>query len=180
MTYDAEAEMTKRRVRLVSKLDSKLMLAAEILLLWSPDFATEFWTTLTLPGWRVIYYPTGMTREAALKSVGTIAHELEHVDQADGPLPSVAPVRWAWNLLFGALYLLAFLPVGLAYFRARWEARAYARGYVTHLGLGTMRWSLDSYADWVADAVAGGPYVWAWPRAWVRGMFLDRVGQLSG
>jgi len=163
-------------VTLVSKSDSRLMRLLGALLFWNDDFMTSFWTVVTLPGFRRIYYPAGMDQREAKNSTHILWHEIIHVFQADGP---IWWLRWPWNISFSFLYTFAWLPIGLAYFRMRWETDAYAVGYVSRVNDGAMWYLLEEYAQWVADSLATS-YGWAWPRTWSKARFLRRVAALRG
>src|SRR5690606_9736043 len=152
-----EQALRDRNVRLICKSDSLLMRVLDVLLFWNKEFMTGFWTTLVFPWLRAIYYPAGQTRAEALQNLTTLAHELNHVAQADGLLPKVTLVRWVSNFLFALLYLAVFFPVLLAVVRAWFECESYAVSYLAHRHHGS-RYTRTQYREWMADAVGGAIY----------------------
>lgn len=168
-------------VKLVAKAESRLMRFVNWLMFWNDDFMTTFFTTITLPGFRRIYYPSSYTAQSVRLAIPILWHELEHVEQADGPPRYKIDsrwIRWPCNIAFAILYLSVFLPIGLAYFRMRWETDAYAVGYVARVRLAQDRWGLEAYADWVANGIFTA-YAFAWPKPWTRARFLRRVAELT-
>lgn len=171
-------KMAAKDIRLVCKEDSRLMRAINWLLFWNDDFMTSFWTIITLPGYRRIFYPAGMSLIVAKNSTHSLWHELEHVDQADGPVSDVSFCRWISNLAFAALYLLLPIPILLAWYRMWSETNAYAVGYTSRVRGNAMKYSLDEYAQWVADAL-WTTYALSWPKGWTKARFLKRVAALE-
>lgn len=113
-------------------------------------FWTRAWTTL---GPRTIWAPphVDLSRLDVYETI--IRHELVHIRQAR-----------RWPLVWQLSYVLLPLPVGLAWFRWRWEREA----YLVQLRARTM--SIDE----VVDAL-WRHYGWCWPRAWMRRWFARRV-----
>ena len=112
------------------------------------EFATRYWTTLG----RTIYYPTAVVDPRAHPQV--IEHELVHVRQ------------WArWGLLLWLTYVLLPLPVGLAWFRWRWEREAYLPEVLSVPAHERAR-----AIERISEALWWG-YAWPWPRPWMRRWF---------
>ena len=143
-----EVELLIHRARILPKRGSPIMAVAALLLraLGLREFTTRYWTTLA----RTIYFPTSVRDPYAHPQV--IAHELVHVQQ------------WArWGLWLWLSYVLLPLPVGLAWFRWRWEREAY---------LVQIERAVDRRAeiDRVVEVLWSG-YGWPWPRPWMRRWF---------
>lgn len=90
----------------------------------------------------------------------TIVHELEHVKQA----MKLTPV------LFWFLYFLFPLPIGLAWFRYKFERDAYLVGYKTIL---KYEFDKESLIEEASIMLSGKEYGYAWPfrkkiAAWFR------------
>lgn len=100
---------------------------------------------------RTIYHPTGRDPK---KYPTTVAHELVHVDQQ----------AKLGVLLFTALYLFAPLPVGIAYFRWKFEREA----YLVNIRLGAMT------PVTAADVLWRG-YGWPWPKGAMARWFYDHA-----
>lgn len=160
-------------LELVSKEDSTFMRILDKLSFWNPHFM-KVWTALPFFGLRKIYYPAGMSREAAESRTMVIAHERRHFQQADGPFTRVPIVRGLWNIRWHFAYLFLPIPIGLAYFRMKWEVEAFATGYLA----GGSRLSVKEYAEWVARNLSGRKYFWAWPHADVVKRFQKRLKEM--
>lgn len=116
----------------------------------SKGFLDEAVTTL---GSRV-YVPADWSRTPEAYRIGVLRHERVHMRQAR-----------AWGAItFSLLYLLAPLPLGLAWFRARFEWEAYEE---------TMRATCDQYGELsirqaefregIVQHFVGPQYGWMWP-----------------
>ena len=118
----------------------------------NPHFMDKYTTTIA----RTIYYraawePFKLDDDATLKHhATTMEHEFVHVRQYE---------KWRW--LFLISYVLFPLPIGLAWFRWRFEREAY---------LVNMRAGRS-----VAHCVeALWQYGWPWPRAWMHRWFTTK------
>ena len=99
-----------------------------------------------------------------------LMHEREHLRQFK---------RYGVFIMF-LLYCFVFFPIGLAYFRARFERAGY---------LQTLRawWVLDSgWAEnpesikWIVNQFTGPNYVWCWPfKRTVQGWFTQELSRLQ-
>lgn len=107
-----------------------------------------------------IYVPVGWHRLPRTVVVSLMQHEREHVMQ----------MRKLTVPLFALLYYLLPLPVGLAYFRYRFERAAYAAGINARQT--AIRYSMTYpsrklvYRGDIAHAVemlTGKTYLWTWP-----------------
>lgn len=87
-----------------------------------------------------------------------IEHEMVHVRQ-------MRALKSPW--VFGVLYALLPLPIGLAYFRWRFEREAMLENIRAHAP-GINR---DKNIEFYAAQVSGSWYFWAWPRSWAMRWF---------
>jgi hypothetical protein len=148
------ARLTEQRVVLTSKAASPLMRVCGWLLwlLGNRSFVERYWTTLG----RTIYYPGCVTDPLAHPVV--LEHELVHVRQWE-----------RWGVLLWISYLLLPLPIGLCWFRFRWEREAY---------LVELRHAADPERELerIVDALWLG-YAFPWPRPWMRRWFRAAIGR---
>lgn len=124
------------------------------------QFLNGYYTTIG----PVIGLPKGMKPEAANPS--TLMHEAEHVQQCRSFGWGNA---WVGLPLFALCYLLLPLPLGLAYFRYRFEREAYAvgiewelmhvRGYLPS-GKILLR---QQRIEQAVKQLTGPMYGWTWP-----------------
>lgn len=89
---------------------------------------------------------------ATLQDLLTLVHERRHVFQCD---------CWSTPIMI-FLYLLMPLPIGLAYFRYKFEREAVLDEVAYGKRLGLIIYSSD-----IIDSLTGAAYVWMWPKAWV-------------
>jgi hypothetical protein len=137
------------------KSSSTLMKAADIFLkvitLWRmSSFMTDFTTTLG----NTIYTPSTWAARPDLLKVRTLRHELVHMRQK----------RRYSSVLFGLLYLFVPLPIGLAYFRMRFEKEAYEetmRAVYEDHGAETLK--DKRYRSALLDYFTTAQYFWMWP-----------------
>jgi hypothetical protein len=114
------------------------------------EFMTAFITTIGY----TVYVPDGWDQMRENDRVAVLRHERIHMRQR----------RKYSAFLFSFLYLVPFFPLGLAYFRARFEMEAYTE---------TMRAAVDDHGKVIlklpafkANIVAHfttGQYGWMWP-----------------
>jgi hypothetical protein len=110
-----------------------------------PQFNT-FWTTIN----KTIYYPAHVENPLDPKYKNIIDHELVHVDQAK---------KYTFPL-FAFLYVFFPLPVGLAYFRWKFERE----GYLGQIRTGT---SIDRVVETLSM------YFYPWPKSWMKKWFEE-------
>lgn len=136
-----------------------------------------FWKVLgflmrVLSGWKVkedqhkyittignmIFYPAGWRVKTATEhDCAALRHELHHVYQYKKlGFGSV----WLGFSIFLFLYLFIFFPVGLAWFRWRFERAAYLAGWNAAKEL-KLKWR-PNVIDYI-NALTGPRYIWAWP-----------------
>jgi hypothetical protein len=161
------------KFKVVPKSESFMMKAINAFLLvvsfgqmkaFMTGFATTVGTTVYVtPGW-----PTKPDADKAI----LLRHERVHMRQA----------RRLTRPLFSFLYLLAFLPGGLAWFRARFEMEAYAetvKATFEHYGRQAV-FSKD-FRDRIAKNFTGPQYLWMWPfPKTVDKWILDAVEKVAG
>jgi len=119
----------------------------------------NFTTTLG----KTIYTPPGWDTYGDLEKLETITHEIVHVRQMKS---MTLPV-------FLFLYLLAFFPIGLAYFRYVMEREAYVVGFRKYLEytVNNRAFTRAMLIQHGVDNLTGKNYLWCWPfrrsvRAW--------------
>ena len=142
-------------VRVLPKADSRLMRTCGFLLraLGNRVFVQRYWTTIG----RTIYYPACVADPLAHPIV--LEHELVHVRQ------------WQrWGLWMWFSYLCLPLPVGLAWFRFRWEREAYLVD-IAHAQ------DREREIGRIVDALWFG-YGFAWPRRWMQRWFEREVARV--
>lgn len=120
-------------------------------------FLTRFATTLG----PIQAYPRGWGR----LSDGLIVHESRHTRQARWCGLWTHP--WVGLPIMGVLYLLLPLPIGLAWFRYRFELDASAAKWRHMLKVGTAPSIVKAEAERFAAVVASAAYGWPWPKPWV-------------
>ncbi len=160
--------------KIIQKSESKLMKVLNFLLLvisfgQTKEFMTRFTTTL---GTKVYVTDSWDTDEAASR-ISLLRHERVHMRQA----------RKYGRVLFSFLYLLVFLPVGLAYFRMKFEKEAYEESVRANVELhGTYRVLSPEYRNWLASQFTGSGYLYTWPfkksiDSWVRKTIEDAIDE---
>ena len=90
----------------------------------------------------------------------TLEHELVHINQAK---KFGAGNPWLGLPIFGILYLLLPLPMGLAYFRYRFERVAYVRGINVKMANQGHKNSRSYLIDRAVMQLTTGAYGWTWP-----------------
>lgn len=140
--------------KVVPKSGSQLMRAIDLFLkvvtLWRMDrFMTSFHTTIGT----TVYVGSAWWGKSEEEQVITLRHEAVHMRQA----------RRYGRFLFSFLYLFAWLPVGLAWWRAKFEMEAYEE---TMRAVGEVRGAAAVSRIDKEKMVAHfttAEYVWAWP-----------------
>lgn len=110
-------------------------------------FMTGFVTTIA----KTIGVPSDFDGWSTEEKLGILKHELTHVAQYE-----------RYSVLFMLAYLFAFFPVGLAYFRYRFEREAYVVGFRELLKNNSALQKEDMVA-WGVQEMTGPNYLWAWP-----------------
>ena len=142
-------------IKVVSKADSKLMMFLGLLfrLVGVKNFTTTVWTTF----FNTIYHGTAV--KDPWRYVGTLLHEEQHIDD-----------QRKYPALFQLSYVLGLpFPIGLAYFRAYWEARGYAHNVLR----GDI--SIEEAVGYICSPL----YLWPWPKKYVRKMVLKACEELQ-
>ncbi len=114
------------------------------------EYLTSYQTTI---GYRIYVTPDWDDRDPDDRWV-TMRHELMHLRQFRRyTLPGMA-----------LLYLLVPLPLGLAWFRAKFEKEGYAETIRASAELYGFEHVLDKgFRDYVTQQFTGGAYGWMWP-----------------
>jgi len=131
----------------------------------------SFMTTFTTTMGNIIAFPEGWSENKVTEyDVITLEHELKHVQQYKKlGLGSV----WLGFVIFCILYVFVPLPIGLAWFRYKFERDAYATSGKTILLYGL---SCKPNIEYYVDALTGSSYAWAWPfKKRVRRWFLENI-----
>ena len=132
--------------KIVNKSDSTLMKLISCFMVAS--FMSNFVTTI----WNTVYVPSNWATYSVAEQCSLLRHESIHMRQAKSlTFP-----------LFGFLYLCVFFPIGLSYFRAKFEMEAYAETLASYKDYG------ESYSDpatqaWLTTQFVGPNYGWMWP-----------------
>ncbi len=141
--------------RIVGKTTNRFMQVLNVLLLivtfgQQKTFMTHFITTIGT----TMYVPADWILWSDMRRMSILRHERVHMRQA----------RRYTTPLFFFLYLVPFLPVGLAYCRARFEWEAYTesmradREYNGPAILGNALYKAS-----IVDHFTTGQYGWMWP-----------------
>jgi len=133
--------------KIVNKADSWFMKLVSHFMVSS--FMDSFVTTI----WNTVYVPSGWATYSEAEKCSLLRHERVHMRQA----------RKLTFPLFAFLYLLVFLPIGLAYFRARFEMEAYTESLQADKDYGATNWNSSEMKAWVASQFTGPSYGWMWP-----------------
>jgi hypothetical protein len=130
----------------VNKADSTLMkLLSHVMV---STFMTNFTTTIG----NTVYVPDEFESWSPASQCAVLRHERVHMRQA----------RRLTFPLFAFLYLLVFFPLGLAYFRAKFEMEAYAESLAAYKDYGRSYSDAETKA-WVTGEFTGASYGWMWP-----------------
>lgn len=118
-------------------------------------FTSRYITTIG----KTIAVPSTWDSYSDLSKLEILTHELVHVGQYRKYTPPV----------MGLLYLLVFFPIGLAYFRYRFEREAYVVGFKKTLSYDPSQ--RQRLIDHGVEQMTSGQYGWTWPfkksvRAW--------------
>jgi hypothetical protein len=106
-------------------------------------YVTTFWSTVYVtPDWEA---------RAIEDRWATLRHELVHVRQFE-----------RWGVLMAIAYLLLPLPIGLAWFRMRFEREAYEETLRAWHQLGG-RAAVERLRGHVCGQFTSGAYGWMWP-----------------
>jgi hypothetical protein len=118
------------------------------------NFLKGYYTTIG----GVVGCPEGWEKSSLPSIISVLEHELIHIKQCKKfGLGSV----WLGLPLYTIFYLLLPLPMGLAYFRWRFEREAYAHGINIRV-----HWEPQLYDRLIDNAVkqlTSGAYGWTWP-----------------
>lgn len=170
---EAEIRSEFPKFKVVPKSESGLMKAINAFLLavsfgQAKSFMTGYATTL---GTTVYVTPTWPQRSETDKMI-LLRHERVHMRQA----------KRLTRVLFSLLYLLPFLPVGLAYFRARFEMEAYEETIrATYEHYGRQAVFAKEFRDRIARQFTGPGYMFMWPfPKTVDRWILDAVERVAG
>jgi hypothetical protein len=141
--------------KVVPKSESPLMKAINALLLvisfgQIKQFMTSFTTTIGT----TVYVTDGWKDSTDESKKILLRHERVHMRQA----------KRLTRPLFSFLYLLCFLPAGLAWFRARFEREAYEESFKAAFEYyGREHVFSKEWRDHVAKNFTGPAYLWMWP-----------------
>lgn len=135
-------------------------------------FMTDFHTTL---GNRVGVAPTWASYSDDQKYV-TLLHEVEHVKQfKKAGFGNV----WLGLVIGGFAYLFLPLPIGLAWFRMRWEKAAYEQTIRAVMKTQGLSAALD-LRDHIIQQFTSVNYLWMWPfRKQLKHWFTDAAYRIA-
>jgi len=143
-----QAEVTTEfpNFSIVQKNTSKLMKFIAVFL--TAMFMTDFVTTIN----DTMYVPSIWETWSEQERCVILRHERIHMRQA----------RRLTFPLFGFLYLCVFFPIGLAYFRAKFEMEAYAESLAAMKDYGAT-YADSGTRDWLLSMFTSNAYGWMWP-----------------
>lgn len=150
---EIEAEFPDFEIR--RKADFALMKAINIFLVivsfgQAREFMTKFSTTLG----NKIYVNDSWEGMSADSRMILLRHERVHMRQA----------KKYGRIIFSFLYLFVFFPIGLSYFRAKFEKEAYEESIRAEVELrGINRVLTPEYQNWLAGQFFGPGYLYSWP-----------------
>jgi hypothetical protein len=151
------------KVKLIRKQDSWLMKIISKILFFNKTFMKDYTTTI---GNR-IYIPDGWDNWTHTDII--LRHELIHLRQQK---------RYGF-LLYCFLYLFIFFPIGLAYFRMKFEKEAYEESIKAFIEIYGKQCTLKFKEEFVKNFV-GSAYGWMWPfRESIENWFDDSVERFS-
>lgn len=142
-------------LQVVSKDKSRFMrFLNSLLLLLSFGQQQHFLVSFTTTIGNRIYVPVEWSSYDDRTKVSILRHERVHLRQQ----------RQHGLLWFGVLYLLAFFPVGFAYYRMKFEQEAYAESMLAHAEYyGWRSLSNAEYRRRITGHFTTGQYLWMWP-----------------
>jgi hypothetical protein len=111
------------------------------------SYLDRYVTTL----WRTVYVTADWEARPIEDRYATLRHELVHVRQFE-----------RWGVVMAVAYLLLPLPLGLAWFRMRFEREAYEETLRTWHELGG-RAAVERLREHVISQFTSGSYGWMWP-----------------
>lgn len=150
--YEAQVLAQFPKYRRVNKSDSNLMKAISwFLLMLSFGKNTSFMEHFTTTIGYTMYVPNGWDTWTEQSRLAVLRHEHVHMGQARS-----CGVFW-----YSFLYLFVFFPIGLAYWRMRFERQAYVETLRAYRDYG---FSFDDARKQAICAYFTGPaYGWMWP-----------------
>ncbi len=139
---------------LVFKADNRLMRAIDVFLKVASlgtnrDFMRSYYTTIG----RTVYLPSSWELAGPENRVVDLRHELVHMRQA---------ARHG-RILFSFLYLFFPLPVGLAWFRAKFEKEAYEETLRAKAEIFGAMAVAESDPERIVRQFTTSRYLWMWP-----------------
>jgi hypothetical protein len=161
------AELRREGVRLQTKdlVWHQRAIGALLRIIGQNVYVDRYVTTIG----RSIYLTPDWDQRTVEDRYATLRHERVHLEQFR---------RWG-VVLMGVAYLLLPLPVGLAWFRMRWEREAYEETVRTWYELGG-RPATDRLRAHVIAQFTGPAYAWMWPfRGQLERWYDGLVGRLE-
>jgi hypothetical protein len=139
--------------KIVNKQDSLFMRAIDLFLrVLTFNKMAAFMTSYVTTIGSTVYVPRRWTEWSLTARASILRHERVHMRQA----------RRYGFVPFMFLYLCPFLPIGLAYFRARFEFEAYVETMRAAAEAGTTITS-GPFKDHIIEQFVGPAYGWMWP-----------------
>ena len=140
---------------IVYKTDSKMMKTIDTLFKTftfgkNSSFMKEYVTTIN----NTVYVNTDWDKYTENMKYVILSHERIHMRQA----------RKYGFLLYAFLYLFVFFPIGLAYFRAKFEKEAYTESMkCTYNIYGQLPLLSKKYKEYIMSQFTGPAYLWMFP-----------------
>jgi hypothetical protein len=124
------------------------------------QFMSNYVTTIG----NTVYVPSLWNGWGPATKCALLRHERVHMRQA----------RKLSFPVFAFLYMMVFLPLGLAYFRAMFEEEAYAESLAAYKDYGMDYTSSDCKA-WMVSQFTTSAYGWMWPFPSAVGSWFDQT-----
>jgi len=165
MTYEDRLAKVRKEFpnfQVVPKSSSLLMRILGTIMFFNKAFMTKYLTTFGY--W--VWVPTLWPDYADCRKESLLRHEAVHLRQQK---------RFGF-LLFAFLYLFFPLPLGLAYFRARFEMEAYAesmRAQSEYFGVDMLK--NPEVKTFYVSQFTSGAYGWMWPFPVAVGSWYDET-----
>lgn len=155
------------KFKLVPKAESTFMRALYyVLMVLTLGAQSTFLTTYTTTIGYTIYVPTQWDGWSETKKLGILRHERVHLRQSR-----------KWSIpLYSLLYVLVPLPIGLAYFRMKFEKEAYAESIrAAYEKVGSDAIKSPLYREAMISYFTTGAYGWMWPFPKSIGKWFDDI-----
>jgi len=157
MNYDEYIEKVREEIpsfAVIRKRDSWLMKVIDVILkIISFGQIKEFMDNYTTTIGSKICVPDSWETKSDNSRIITIRHEVVHIRQFK---------KYTFPLYI-FLYLFVFFPIGLAYFRMKFEKAGYREGTKAALELLGDKYVNNEYKEHIIRQFTSSSYFWCWP-----------------